>query len=102
MLVLGLVLIVLGVLAILAGIFAAGYDLGGATLLGFNLPTQWVFLLGVFAGAAILWGFSITKLGGKRELRHRREQKRMHELSDKLDEVEAERSREQDPDRRED
>lgn len=91
MLVFGLILIVLGVLSILAGVFTTGHDLDGATLLGLNVPTQAVFLLGLFAGVAILWGFTITKFGTKRELRHRRDQKRLQELSAKLDKAEAER-----------
>lgn len=98
MLVLGLILIVLGVLALLAGVFTTGHDLDGATLLGFTVPTQVVFFIGVFAGVAILWGFSLAKFGTKRELRHRREQKRLKHLSQKLDKVEAERAREQDHD----
>jgi len=99
MLVLGLILIVLGVLAVLAGVFGTGSDHDGATLFGVNLPSVWIFALGLFAGVAILWGFSIAKFGGKRELRHRREQKRLNELSSKLDQVEAERARDRDVDR---
>ncbi|MFT4286769.1 hypothetical protein [Nocardioides sp.] len=96
MLVLGLVLMVLGVLALLAGIFTPG---GDASLLGLELGTTSVFLVGVFSGVAILWGFSIAKYGGKRELRHRREQKRLNELSEKLEQVEADRAHERDVDR---
>jgi hypothetical protein len=92
MLVFGLILIAFGVLAIVAGLFTAG-DTGQASLLGMHLGATWVFLVGLFAGVAILWGFSITKLGTKRELRHRRDQRRLQELSAKLDEVEAERAR---------
>ena len=99
MLVFGLILIVLGALVILGGVFATGHDLDGATFLGLNVPTQVVFFLGVFAGVAILWGFSITKFGTKRELRHRRDQRRLRELSDKLDQVDAERNRDDDEDR---
>lgn len=91
MLVFGLILIVLGVLSILAGLFSTGHDLDGATLLGLNVPTEAVFVLGLFAGVAVLWGLTLTKLGAKRELRHRRDQKRLQELSARLDEAEAER-----------
>ena len=49
------------------------------------------FFVGVAAGAAILWGFSILKWGTKRSLAHRRERKELTELNQKLERVEAER-----------
>jgi membrane protein implicated in regulation of membrane protease activity len=99
MLLFGLILIVLGALAILAGVFGTGHDLDGATFLGLNVPTQVVFFLGLFAGVAILGGLWIAKFGTKRELRHRRDQKRLRELSEKLDRVDAERNRDADEER---
>ncbi len=39
----------------------------------------------------MLWGYSISKFGVKRSIRHRRESKQLEELSEKLDTVEAER-----------
>ena len=98
MLVLGLLLIVLGALALLAGLFTAG-DSGHASLLGVHLGATTVFLVGVFAGVAILWGFSIAKFGTKRQLRHRRDQRRLRELSQKLDQVDGDRQRDDDEDR---
>jgi hypothetical protein len=95
MLVFGLILIAFGVLAVLAGLFTAG-DTGEASLLEFHLGATSVFLIGLFAGVAILWGISITRFGTKRELRHRRDQRRLQELSAKLDEVEADRARHRD------
>jgi hypothetical protein len=95
MLVLGLILIAFGVLVLLAGLFTTG-DTGAASLLGIHLGATSVFLAGVFAGVAILWGISLTRIGTKRELRHRRDQKRLEELSAKLDKVEAERGRDDD------
>jgi hypothetical protein len=92
MLVFGLVLIALGILVLLAGLFTTG-DTGDASLLGVHLGATSVFLAGVFAGVAILWGISLTRVGTKRELRHRRDQKRLEELSAKLDKVEADRNR---------
>jgi uncharacterized membrane protein YedE/YeeE len=91
MLVLGLILLVLGVLALLMGLFTAG-DTGDASLMGIHVGATSVFLVGVFAGVAILWGLSITKFGTKRELRHRRDQRRLKELSSKLDKVDADRA----------
>ena len=49
------------------------------------------FFVGVGAGAAILWGFSILKWGTRRGLAHRKERKELHELNKKLERVEAER-----------
>jgi hypothetical protein len=98
MLVFGLILIVLGVLALLAGLFTAG-DTGDASLLGIHLGATTVFLVGVFAGVAVLWGFTITKFGTRRELQHRRDQRRLRELSEKLDRVDADRQREDGDDR---
>lgn len=92
MLVVGLILVALGVLAILAGLFTAG-DAGSASLLGIHLGATSVFLVGLFAGLAILGGLWITRLGTRRELRHRRDQRRLQELSAKLEEVEADRAR---------
>ena len=87
MLPLGLVLLVIGVLVLLAGIFTTG-DAGNASLIGIHLGATAVFLLGVFAGIAILWGFSLSKFGGKRQLRQRKEQRRLQGLAAKLERIE--------------
>ena len=98
MVIIGLVLIALGGLAIL---FAFAYtDAGtGGSYLGVEVNTLSSFLIGVAAGAAILWGLAILKWGTKRSLAHRRERKELSELNAKLERVEAER-READPERR--
>ena len=85
---LGLLLIVLGAIAILAAVFVSD---GSAELLGMDLTALAIFLIGVGAGAAVIWGFTILKYGTKRELRQRKERKQLNELSEKLDRVEAER-----------
>jgi uncharacterized membrane protein YedE/YeeE len=92
MVVLGLILIALGVLALLAGLFTAG-DRGDASLLGIHVGATSVFLVGLFAGVAILWGFSITKFGTRRELRHRRDRRRLKEMSSRLERAESEHGR---------
>ncbi len=91
---LGLLLIVLGVVAILAAVFVSS---GSAELLGMDLTALAIFLVGVGAGAAVIWGFAILKYGTKRELRQRKERKQLNELSNKLDQVEAERRTDPDP-----
>jgi hypothetical protein len=88
MFILGLLLVLAGVLAILAGLL--GID-GTAELLGSELHVTTIFLIGVGAGVAILWGFSIIRFGAKRAMQRRRESKKLAELSEKLEQVEAER-----------
>lgn len=90
MLVLGLVLLVVGVVVLLVGLFTAG-DTGNASLLGIHVGATAVFLLGLFAGIAILWGLSIARYGGKRQLRRRREHRRLEGLAAKLERIEGER-----------
>jgi hypothetical protein len=88
MVVLGVLLIALGAVVIVAAVF----DLeGSAMLLKIDLGAVTVFLLGVGAGVAVLWGFGILKFGTKRSLARRREAKKLEELSEKLDRAEAER-----------
>ncbi len=92
MVILGLGLLILGAIAVLSAIFVSE-DLpgGGGELLGFNVTTLESFFVGVAAGAAILWGFSVLKWGTKRSLAHRKERKELTELNQKLERVEAER-----------
>lgn len=95
MIILGLLLIALGALAIIVVLFAGS---GEVEVLGNDLTWATVFLLGVAAGVAILWGFSIMKFGTKKSLQRRRESKQLSELSEKLERVEAERRDKRDDD----
>jgi hypothetical protein len=90
MLLLGLVLIALGALAIVAAVFATEVD-GQVEFLGQDISGLALFLVGLGAGVAIWWGFSIFKWGTKRGWARRKEQKKMEELSEKLDRVEGHR-----------
>ncbi len=81
---------ILGGIAILSAIFVGEPGSRGG-LLGFDVSTLESFFVGVAAGAAILWGFSILKWGTRRSLAHRRERKELTELNAKLERVEAER-----------
>ncbi len=56
-----------------------------------DVTTLESFLVGVAAGAAILWGFSILKWGTRRSLAHRKERKELTKLNEKLERVEADR-----------
>ena len=88
MVILGLLLIGLGVLAIVAALFASD---GTGQLLGIDLPVLTIFVIGVGAGAAVLWGWSILKYGTKRGLEQRRERKQLNQMSKKLDQLQADR-----------
>jgi hypothetical protein len=93
MFVVGLILILLGVLAILSAIFGTS---GSASFLGQDLTTLAIFLIGVASAVAILWGYSLSKFGIKRSLQHRRERRRLVELSEKLDKVDEGRRQDAD------
>ncbi|MEJ7793979.1 MAG: hypothetical protein WKF50_00360 [Nocardioides sp.] len=98
MVILGLLLILLGALAIVAVVFDV--DSIRVDLLGAEISAVGLFLLGVGSGVAILWGFGILKFGTKRSLKHRREQKELAELNAKLDRAEADRKDEDSSDHR--
>ena len=91
MVILGLVLIALGGLAIVTAVFATEIDNGQLAYLSIDVSPLVLFLIGVASAVAILWGFSITKFGGKRSWARRREEKRLTELSEKLDTGDARR-----------
>ncbi|HTW14588.1 MAG TPA: hypothetical protein VMF51_05615 [Nocardioides sp.] len=96
MVLLGFVLIGAGALVIVSAVFTA--EMNGTTLevVGLGVSPLGLFLLGVGAGLAILWGFGILKYGTKRTLRQRRESKRLEELSEKLEVADRERRRDND------
>ena len=91
MLLLGLILIALGALAIVAAVFTVEIAGGDIELLGVEVSALALFLIGVGAGLAVMWGLSVFKWGTKRGLARRREQKKLNELSEKLDRVDADR-----------
>ena len=84
MVILGLLLIIVGAIAILSAVFVSE---GSGELLGIDMSTLAIFLVGVAAGAALLWGYSILKWGTKRSIEHRRERKKVNQLSNRLEEV---------------
>ena len=89
--VVGLLLMVLGALAVVAAVFTAKGT--SVELLGLDVSALGLFLIGLGSGAAILWGFSISKWGTKRNLRQRREARKLDELQQQLDRREAEQRR---------
>ena len=90
MVILGLLLILVGGVAIASAVFVSEPGTGGE-LLGFEVTTIESFLVGVAAGAAVLWGFSILKWGTKRGLAQRKERKELNKLSERLERAEADR-----------
>jgi hypothetical protein len=88
MFVVGLLLIIFGALAILAALFSSSET---AVFLGRDLSAMTIFFIGLAAGIAILWGYTISKYGVKRGIRQRRETKRLQELSDKMERADEER-----------
>ncbi len=78
MMLLGLLLMGVAVVGVLAALSSS--TSGTASFLGADLGARTIFLLGLAAGLALLWGWSLTRLGLKRELRHRREGRRLRQL----------------------
>jgi type VI protein secretion system component VasK len=91
MVILGLVLLALGALAIVCGLFTSEVDGGQLQFLGQDISPAVLFLIGVGAAVAIWWGLWILKYGSKRSWARRKEQKRLEELSSKLDAVDERR-----------
>lgn len=78
----GVLLIAVGALLVLGGIFGLGYDVVDGSpdertteFLGFNVAPEVIFFLGLAAGALILLGLWVLKYGAQRGWRRRKEQK---------------------------
>lgn len=99
MLLLGLLIIAVGAVLLIGGIFAAEVSGQQVELLGIDLSPMAFFLAGTAAGVLVLLGLWVSKAGARRELRQRKERKEMADLSEKLDRAEAGRRRELDEDR---
>jgi hypothetical protein len=98
MVIIGLLLLIIGVLGILSGVFGSDYDVDGkdrrtTEIIGINVDPEVLFLLGVASGLLILAGMWLMKAGAKQGWKRRKEQKRLTELSEKLDQVELDRRR---------
>jgi hypothetical protein len=85
----GLLLMLVGALAVVAAVFTA--DGTNVELLGLDVTAFGIYLIGLASGLAILWGFTISKWGTRRTLRQRREAKELNELSERLDKREGNR-----------
>jgi len=96
MVILGLVLIVVGALAIVSAVFGAEFDGDQLQYVNMDVSPLALFLIGVGSAVAIWWGLSIFRIGTKRSWARRKEQKRLTELSEQLDTVDAQRRRDVD------
>ncbi len=85
--VLGLLLMIVGAVAIVAAVFTV--DGSAVEFLGFDITALGLYFIGLASGVAVLWGFGLTKWGTKRTIRQRRDSRRLSELSEKLDQVET-------------
>ncbi|WP_185994433.1 hypothetical protein [Nocardioides campestrisoli] len=92
MVALGLVLIIVGAIAILAALFVSE---GRAELLGMDLTALTIFLIGAAAGACVIWGISILRWGTRRSIAARRERKELRNLNAKLDRARSEGAEEE-------
>ncbi len=90
MLVLGLLLLLLGVLAVVAAVFVSEPGTGGE-LLGIEVTTLGSFLAGWIAAAAILVGISLLGRGTQRNLAHRRERRELKRKNEQLAHEQARR-----------
>lgn len=101
MVILGLLLILLGAVAVVLGITQlSGTD---SSVLGADLGTRQIFVLGIAATLAIVVGLLILQFAARRSMKRRRERKRLNELHDQLEAAEAERDdRDRDPGHRRD
>jgi len=100
MVVFGLVLVALGAVLVLLGLFTSEVKFednqASVEIANVSLSTEGLFLAGVVAAALILVGLWAIKLGAKMSWKHRKEQKRLNELSEKLEKAEAGRRRDDD------
>ena len=97
MVILGLVLLVVGALGILGGLFnsaaqsADGNKPEHVTYFGIDMNASTLFVIAVVSTLLVVLGLWLMKSGAKRGWKRRKEHKRLSELNEKLDRVEAER-----------
>lgn len=91
---LGLLLIALATLIVIGALFTI--DGADVELYGIEMTPLALFFVGAATVAVIALGAMLIRTGTRRGLRHRRERKRLTELSEKLDRVDEDRRREDD------
>lgn len=95
MLLLGLVVLVVGVIGLVLSFFGASIDYQhrSAELMNWDVAPGTLVLWGAGSTLLVVLGLWMMKAGAKQGWRRRKEQKRLSELSEKLDQVELERRR---------
>jgi putative Mn2+ efflux pump MntP len=95
MLLLGLVVLVVGVIGLVLSFFGASIDYKhrSAEILNWDVAPGTLVLWGAVSMLLVVLGLWMMKAGAKQGWRRRKEQKRLTELSDKLDQVELDRRR---------
>lgn len=92
MVVLGVLLLVLGVAGLLVSFFGADVDADGSTeIISWHLSPGTLVLWGAVSTLLVVAGLWCLKTGARQGWRHRKEQKRLRELSDRLERAEADR-----------
>ncbi|TNM38631.1 hypothetical protein FHP29_15525 [Nocardioides albidus] len=95
MLLLGLVVLVVGVIGLVLSFFGASIDYKhrSAEIMNMDVAPGTLVLWGAVSTLLVVGGLWMMKAGAKQGWKRRKEQKRLTELSDKLDQVELERRR---------
>lgn len=95
MLLLGLVVLVVGVIGLVLSFFGASIDYKhrSAEIMNWDVAPGTLVLWGAASTLLIVLGLWLTKAGAKQGWKRRKEHKRLGELSEKLDQVELERRR---------
>jgi uncharacterized membrane protein len=92
MLILGLVLIVVAAVLIVLGLFTTGngnLDDPTATMLGLPVGATPIFVIGLVAGVLLLFGISLTKWGGKLQMKYMKQKREMRTMAKTLQEAET-------------
>ncbi len=95
MLLLGLVVLVVGVIGLVLSFFGASIDYKhrSAEIMNWDVAPGTLVLWGAVSTLLIMLGLWLMKAGAKQGWQRRKEHKRLAELSDKLDQVELDRRR---------
>jgi uncharacterized membrane protein len=92
MLILGLLLIVVAAVAAVGAVFLSS---GDVSYFGVDVDPLTYFLIGAGTVALLVLGLKLVRMGARRQLRQRREHKRLAQLNEKLDKVDQERDRDE-------
>lgn len=92
MVALALVLILLGGLSIVIGLFWTGSAVGKDTMMGIHLGPTPIFLWGVVATVLVLIGLRLLRWGTVREYRRAKDRRRLRGMADQLNEVDKDES----------